>query len=163
MMLSFGEAVRLFYGNYTNPQGRAQRSAFWWVQLYQSLMLVVFGIVILMADGGPNFYENFPKLMTPEGFTVLWGSLGISGKAAGYCILAFSLINFLPGIMLSIRRFHDLDRSGWFVLAFFIAGNIPPLSIPSSLANIIWFMFQGTDGPNKYGPDPLEPSYNRFD
>lgn len=162
MMLSFGEAVRLFYANYTNPDGRAQRSAFWWVQFYQSLMLIVFGIVIFMAEGGPSFYENLPKLLTPEEFPVLWGNLGFSGKAAGYCILAFSLVNFLPGIMLSIRRFHDLDRPGWWVLGFFIASNIPLTSIPASLANIIWFAFQGTDGSNRYGPDPLGPNSDVF-
>jgi uncharacterized membrane protein YhaH (DUF805 family) len=159
-MLNFGEAVRQFYKNYTNPEGRAQRSAFWWVQFYQSVMLLVFGIVIFMAEGGPSFYENLPKLLTPEEFPVLWGSLGFSGKVAGYCILAFSLVNFLPGIMLSIRRFHDLDRSGWWVLAFFIASNLPPTAILASFANIIWFMLQGTQGPNTYGPDPLGPNSN---
>lgn len=162
MMLSFGEAVRLFYGNYTNPNGRAQRSAFWWVQLYQTILLVVMGIVILMAEGGPNFFENISQAATPEGLTVLWEGLGQSGKVAIGGIVAFSLVNFLPGIMLSIRRFHDLDRSGWWVLGFFVAGNIPPISIPSSLGNIIWFIFQGTDGPNKYGPDPLKPNSDLF-
>ena len=58
MMLTFGEAVRRFYGNYTNPDGRAQRSAFWWAQLYQTILISVFVIVVLMADGGVEFIEN---------------------------------------------------------------------------------------------------------
>lgn len=161
-MLSFGEAVRQFYGNYTNADGRAQRSAYWWVQLYQSILLVVFFVVILMADGGPGFFEGLVEATTPEDITSIWAGLGFSGKAAGYCILIFGLVNFLPGIMLSIRRFHDLDRSGWLVLVFFFVGNLPVIGILASLANIIWFIFPGTVGSNTYGPDPLGPDSDVF-
>jgi len=163
MMLSFGEAVRQFYGNYTNPEGRAQRSAFWWAQLYQTILVVVLGIVILMADGGPAFFEGLTEIVTLEDFTKKWAALGPSGKAAGYCIMAFSLVNFLPGIMLSIRRFHDLDRSGWWVFGFFLAGNLPVIGILASLGNFIWFMIQGTEGSNTYGQDPLAPNSDMFD
>lgn len=155
MMLSFGESVRRFYGNYTNPEGRAQRSAYWWVQLYQIILVTVFSIVIIMADGGLDLIEAFATMTTFDEFTVKWTDLGFSGKAAAYSILIFSLVNLLPGIMLNIRRFHDLDRSGWLVLAFFIASNLPLIGIIASLGNIIWFIYPGTVGQNRYGPDPL--------
>ena len=161
-MLEFGEAVRRFYGNYLNADGRAQRSAYWWVQLYQTIIISVLGIVILMADGGSNLLETLLKLSTLEEFTVLWSDLGASGKAAAWLALIFSLVNFLPGIMLAIRRFHDLDFSGWLVMVFFIAGNIPPIGPLASLANFIWFTFPGTNGPNKYGQDPLSPHTDSF-
>lgn len=156
-MLNFGEAVRLFYRNYANPEGRAQRSAFWWVQLYQSILIVVLGIVILMADGGVSFFENLSKVSTPESLTDLWTDLGASGKMAVFGICAFSLVNFLPGIMLNIRRFHDLDRTGWLVLAFIGAGALPVFGTLANIANLIWFTFPGTDGPNAYGEDQLGP------
>lgn len=155
MMLSFGEAVRRFYGNYTNPEGRAQRSAFWWVQLYQTILIFVLGIVILMADGGPAFFENLPSVVTPEELTALFAGLGFSGKMAIFLIFGFALVNFLPGIMLSIRRFHDLGHSGWFVFAFIMAGALPIFGTLANIANLIWFSLPGTSGPNKYGQDPL--------
>ena len=161
-MLNFGEAVRRFYGNYTNPDGRAQRSAFWWVQLYQAIIIVVLGIVILMADGGPVFFENLADIVTPEDLAVLWEGLGYSGKMAIFLIFVFSLVNFLPGIMLNIRRFHDLDRSGWFVLAFFVAGALPLLGTLANIANLIWFIMPGTNGSNTYGADPLGPNLDSF-
>jgi len=154
-MLTFGEAVRRFYGNYTNPEGRAQRSAYWWVQLYQSILFVVMGIVILMAEGGPSFFENLSQAATPEGLTILWNDLGSSGKIALLCAFAFSLINLVPGIMISIRRFHDLGQSGWLVLAFFVIGLLPLFGTLAGIANYVWFAVQGTVGPNRYGPDPL--------
>ncbi len=161
-MLSFGEAVRRFYGNYVNAEGRAQRSAYWWVQLYQLILIVVFCIIILMAEGGLSLIEATATMTTFDEFTVQWADLGFSGKAATYCILIFSLVNFLPGIMLNIRRFHDLDRTGWLVLFFFIVSNLPVIGIIASLVNIVWFIFPGTEGPNKYGPDPLGPNTDVF-
>jgi uncharacterized membrane protein YhaH (DUF805 family) len=49
---------------------------------------------------------------------------------------------FLPGLAVAARRLHDLNQSGWWLLLFvFIWGS---------------FFWKGTDGPNRYGPDPLE-------
>ena len=42
MMLDFGEAVRRFYKNYNNPEGRSQRSAYWWYLLYETILTGVF-------------------------------------------------------------------------------------------------------------------------
>ncbi len=162
MMLSFGEAVRLFYGNYLNADGRAQRSAYWWVFLYQLIISLVFAIVILMAEGGPELINSIAGASTTQNYdnilaelSTLWADLGFSGKAAFYCMMIFNLLNFIPDIMMRIRRFHDLGQSGWLVLAFFMLGMIPLLSVVSGLANIVWFAIPGTQGTNQYGPDPL--------
>jgi len=64
--------------------------------------------------------------------------------------------------MLNIRRFHDLDRSGWFVLAFFVAGALPLLGTLANIANLIWFIMPGTNGSNTYGADPLGPNLDTF-
>jgi len=154
-MLSFGEAVRRFYGNYTNADGRAQRSAFWWVQLYQLIIAMVLSIVILMADGGLEYIESVVEALSTGEFTTSWADLGWSGEAAIYSIFIFGFANFIPNIMLNIRRFHDLNQSGWFVLAFFIFGAIPNVGLIADLVKIIWFINPGTTGPNQYGPDPL--------
>jgi uncharacterized membrane protein YhaH (DUF805 family) len=58
-----------------------------------------------------------------------------------------SLILFLPGLAISIRRLHDIDRSGWWVLITFTVIGIILL--------LIWACTRGTTGPNRYGPDPL--------
>jgi uncharacterized membrane protein YhaH (DUF805 family) len=60
-------------------------------------------------------------------------------------ITGFGLL--LPGLAISIRRLHDLDRTGWwFLLVFTVVGAI---------VLIIFACTKGTDGPNRYGPDPL--------
>jgi uncharacterized membrane protein YhaH (DUF805 family) len=60
----------------------------------------------------------------------------------------FSLAVLLPGIALGVRRLHDLDRSGWWLLIAFI-----PLI--GAIVLIVWFCTKGTDGPNRFGPDRL--------
>ena len=62
-----------------------------------------------------------------------------------------SLFLFIPGLALAVRRLHDVGRSGWWILiAFTIIGIIFPL--------LYWAIQRGTEGTNKYGPDPLMSS-----
>jgi len=82
-MMGFGEAVRLFYGNYLNAEGRAQRSAYWWVVLYQFIIAMVLAVVILMADGGLDLINAIANTSSTENhdgilaeFGQLWSGLG---------------------------------------------------------------------------------------
>ena len=59
----------------------------------------------------------------------------------------FGLATFLPSLGLAIRRLHDLDRTGWWVLLWFIP-------IIGWIILLIWFCTRGTIGPNRFGPDP---------
>lgn len=58
-----------------------------------------------------------------------------------------SLALFLPGIAVGVRRLHDLDRTGWWLLIALTGVGIILL--------IVWDCMKGTTGPNQYGPDPL--------
>jgi uncharacterized membrane protein YhaH (DUF805 family) len=60
----------------------------------------------------------------------------------------FSLAVLLPGIAVAARRLHDVDRTGWWLLLAFV----PVIGI---IVLVIWFCTKGTDGPNRFGPDPL--------
>jgi uncharacterized membrane protein YhaH (DUF805 family) len=58
-----------------------------------------------------------------------------------------SLALLLPGIAVSVRRLHDLDRTGWWLLIAFTGIGMILL--------IVWDCMKGTTGPNSHGPDPL--------
>jgi uncharacterized membrane protein YhaH (DUF805 family) len=60
-----------------------------------------------------------------------------------------SLVLIYAGINIGIKRFHDRDKSGWWVLIAFVP-----------VIGLIWYIIEcgflpGTPGPNRYGPDPL--------
>ncbi len=59
----------------------------------------------------------------------------------------FFLAIIVPSIAVQVRRFHDQDKSGWFVLLNFI-----PLI--GGLIVFVFMLLEGTRGPNQYGPDP---------
>lgn len=59
-----------------------------------------------------------------------------------------SLALMLPSIAVAARRLHDVDRSGWWMLIAFTIIGIIPL--------VYWYCKKGTDGDNRFGPDPLE-------
>lgn len=69
--------------------------------------------------------------------------------------LSEGLMNLLlawPSIAVSVKRWHDRDRSGWWVLVALIP-----------VVGVLWMLvdnglLKGTAGPNRYGPDPLAPA-----
>ena len=70
-------------------------------------------------------------------------------RAITMLVSVISIAAIIPGFMLVIRRLHDLDRPTWWCI-----GCIIPL-VNMALAVYLLF-FKGTDGPNQFGPDPLE-------
>jgi uncharacterized membrane protein YhaH (DUF805 family) len=58
-----------------------------------------------------------------------------------------SLALLLPGIAVSARRLHDLDRTAWWLLIAFTGIGLILL--------LVWDCMKGTTGPNRFGADPL--------
>ncbi len=65
----------------------------------------------------------------------------------GFIGAIVSLGLFLPSLAVAVRRLHDLDRTGWWILIAFTGIGIILL--------IVWDCIKGTTGPNSYGADPL--------
>lgn len=61
-------------------------------------------------------------------------------------VLCFLLL--APSITLSVRRLHDIDRTGWWLWI----GAIPLIG---PLVLFVFSVTRGTDGPNRYGHNPL--------
>lgn len=64
----------------------------------------------------------------------------------GFLALVFALAALIPNIAVGIRRLHDTDRSGWWLLL----GFVPIVG----LVLIYFFVLEGTKGDNRFGPDP---------
>jgi len=86
--------------------------------------------------------------------SIVEGILGLSGMVGGVygpltTILLLAVI--IPGIAVQVRRFHDQDKSGWFVLLALIP-------FVGSIAVLVFMCLEGTKGPNRFGPDPKNPA-----
>ncbi len=120
--MGFGEAIQSGFKNYVGFTGRAARSEYW----YWFLFVFLIGIVAKIIDSG------------------LGGGMSSVGLFGGIVTLAL----LLPNIAIGIRRLHDRDKTGWWLLL----ALIPLIGI---IILIIWFVMRGTPGPNRFGPDPL--------
>jgi hypothetical protein len=61
----------------------------------------------------------------------------------------FDLLTFLPGLSVSVRRLHDLDRRGWWLL-------IALIPLIGGIVLIVVFCQRGEPGDNRFGPDRLK-------
>ena len=112
------------FKKYAVFQGRAARSEYW---LY-NLVVGILSIVAMAADV----------------------TLGMADEETGLGPLSFMVLLavIIPGLAVSIRRCHDLDKPGWLLLLAFV----PYVGI----GLFIWFACPGTAGSNRYGEDPLD-------
>jgi len=62
----------------------------------------------------------------------------------------YGLVVLIPGIAVTVRRLHDIGRTGWWVLI----GLIPLIGL---IVLIIFAATDGNEGSNEYGPNPKEP------
>lgn len=101
---SFGEATVRFVKNTFRYSGRASRSEFWWAALAQFLLFVafvVFGALGAAVESNAGWaYTVFENL-------------------ARVAVLAY-LLSVVPLIALAVRRLHDSNNSGWWLLCVFI-------------------------------------------
>lgn len=124
--MGFVEAVKSFYGRYVDFEGRSSRSEYWWVQLFYIIMAIVLLIPVGLAA---SINEDI----------ILLGAVPL---------IIFILAGILPMIAVTVRRFHDQDKSGWMYLLSFIP-------YVGGIVIIVFMCIGGTPGQNRFGPDPL--------
>lgn len=128
--MTFLEAVKSAYRNYFRFSGRAVRSEYWWYFLFN----IAVAAVIALVEGGTSSVSG------PGGVSASYNA-GLFGSL-------WSLANLVPGLAVGVRRLHDTDRSGWWLLIAFV-----PLI--GALLLIYWLASRGTPGGNRFGADPM--------
>ncbi|MGB3723803.1 MAG: DUF805 domain-containing protein [Pacificimonas sp.] len=117
---------------YADFNGRSRRREYWMFALFQ----------ILVYSGWALFFFA----AVPSGLT--W-----TGEPLVLLLLAlpvlFLLAMIVPNIAVQVRRFHDMNMSGWFYFLNFIP-------YVGGFVVLVFNVIDGTRGPNRYGADPKE-------
>ena len=71
-----------------------------------------------------------------------------------YIFLGITLFTLIPAISAGVRRLHDTNRSGFFLLISFIP-------FIGGLVLLFFLIPEGTKGKNRFGPDPLKKSIKK--
>ena len=114
--MNFTEAVKTCYTKYATFSGRATRSEYWWFYLFCMLVMIALAALTSISD--------------------------IFGMIYGVFILG----SLIPSIAVGVRRLHDTDKSGWWLLI----GLVPFIG----LLLIYFLAIAGTPDDNRFGPAP---------
>ncbi len=102
--------------------GRAQRAEYWMFLLFSTIVGMILGII-----------DAVLSLQLVSGVSILY--------------TVYMLAVLIPSLAVSVRRLHDIDRSGWFLLIVFIP-----------IVGLIWLLIlyvrERTSGENQYGSNP---------
>lgn len=131
---------------YAEFTGRSRRKEYW---MYV-LLLIVVGIVVGIIER----------------------VLGLAGMVGPYGPLSalFALATFVPSLAVGVRRLHDTNRAGWWLLIGYgplllslcltylgilqFAMILSLIALVGFIVLLVFFVLEGTRGPNQYGPDP---------
>lgn len=153
---------------YAEFSGRSRRMEYWMFFVFNFLVGIAFWVLMMLVGGAAMMGGGGAGAIMAAGG-------GIMIVMALYALVALALI--IPGIAVGVRRLHDTDRSGWWLLAplagyvvMFIgtgmvasgstgAGGILAMlggigALVLVLVLLVFMFLEGTKGPNKYGPDP---------
>ena len=118
-MVSFIDAISRGFNNYVTFSGRATRAENWWWVLF----LIIGGVSLSIVEN----IAGMPSVLS-----------GI-----------FQVATLIPSFAVGVRRLHDINRSGWWLLLWFAV-------LIGWIILIVWAIKQGDKSSNKYGPDPRQ-------
>jgi uncharacterized membrane protein YhaH (DUF805 family) len=99
---------------YAKFDGRAGRAEFWWFALANFIIMIVLSILVGILS-------------------IFW-----------ILYIGYAIAVIIPSIAVAIRRLHDTNKSGWFLLI----GLIPFVGF---IILIVFYAMEGTNGPNDHG------------
>ncbi|WP_296675845.1 DUF805 domain-containing protein [Novosphingobium sp.] len=140
------------FKRFADFKGRSRRMEFWMFSLLNVIVWIVLG-GMKMASGDTMAQLTAASATSPLS---VYGVM-FSGTT-GILLALWSLAAFIPGIAVTVRRLHDRDMSGWWYLGFVIGSFIPLLNILISIGFLVLMFLEGTKGPNRFGPDPKDPT-----
>tara|TARA_B110000467_G_C18182869_1_gene401575 strand:- start:22 stop:387 length:366 start_codon:yes stop_codon:yes gene_type:complete len=109
------------YGDFS---GRARRKEYWMFILFN--MIFAFTAAIL---------DNILGTAGPAGYGVLYGIYGLAV--------------FIPGLAVSVRRLHDVGKSGWMCF-------IALIPLIGAIWLLVLMLTDSNSGENEYGANPKE-------
>jgi uncharacterized membrane protein YhaH (DUF805 family) len=113
------EALR----KYAVFSGRARRMEFWYFVLFNLIVAIVLSLIDRLIG---TFY---------------------AGSNIGLLSGIYSLAVLIPTLAVTVRRLHDIDRSGWWIF-------ISLIPLIGSIVLLVFELLPGTPGSNRFGPDP---------
>lgn len=129
----FKNYFRMFR-NYADFSGRSDRGEFWWAMCLHYLLTVSCRLLLRFLAVLRSAAEG-----SKTGISLCSGLISL-------LLTLYLLVSLIPRTALTVRRLHDIERSGWWSL---IAGTGVGI-----IVLLIWLCQEGTEDTNLFGSDP---------
>ncbi len=158
---------------YAEFSGRSRRKEYWMFVLGMVLFYMVLVILMIALMGGAIL--NAAAGLEADGTAGAGAGAGmmgamLGGGIIGIVILLTWLALLIPSIAVGVRRLHDIDRTGWWLMLGYgpyilsvvlamagsaeLAAIFNLLSMIGFIVLLVFAVMPGTRGPNRFGPDP---------
>ena len=133
------------YKKYFKIKGRSTKSEFWLFYLINSIFMILlyFAFDYLIRNDILKIKTKYALLYKDFRFEFY--------MIPAIILLAFLVLTFIPSFTVFIRRLHDSERTGWFILLLFVP-------VIGWLWIISLLFADGTFGSNAFGNDPRNKS-----
>lgn len=118
--ITFGEAIRLGFRNMFKFTGRASRTEFWYFILFYTLVFYTLGIVL--------------SFLTP--FVMLKAKIPVTPQASLMIVGFIAFILIIPLLSITVRRLHDSERKGAWILSYLLPMIIAIIVVTFSMFNL---------------------------
>lgn len=122
--MSFIQSVKRCFINCTNFKGRASRADYWFFYLFDIIVFNVFSVI-----------------------QASYGSGGVGLELLNSLLIMLAIVTGITYLAVGVRRLHDVDRSGWWLLLAFTVIGIILL--------FYWQIKAGDKEANRFGERPL--------
>jgi uncharacterized membrane protein YhaH (DUF805 family) len=159
---------------YAEFSGRSRRKEYWMFVLGMVLFYTVLVILMVALMGGAilNAAGGLDADGAAAGAGAGAGMMGamLGGGIIGIVILLSWLLLLIPSIAVGVRRLHDIDRTGWWLMLGYgpyilsmilmmsgsveLAAILNLVSLVGFIVLLVFAVMPGTRGPNRFGPDP---------
>lgn len=137
--MSFGDALKSFFNNYVNFEGRATRREFWFMFLW----LIIFS-TLLSAISSQAAVSVLDDILSGDWEDVLYSASSLYSLGwSFYLWVVYEIVMFLPSLSLMVRRIHDTGKDGLWILMILVP-----------IANIVFFFI--------WTLTPSEPRTNKW-
>lgn len=141
---------------YADFSGRSRRKEYWMFVLGCVIVYIALAILSAMVFGG---MASGTDMTNP-----------LAVISAFIPVVIFGFIILIPSIAVTVRRFHDQDKTGWLAALAYapqllywlalalgsvvLAGIFSLIGMIGGLIVVVFMFLEGTRGPNRFGPDP---------
>ncbi|HEV7658296.1 MAG TPA: DUF805 domain-containing protein [Allosphingosinicella sp.] len=154
---------------YADFSGRSRRLEFWLWTLFNWAVAGILTVIVMVAVFGsladlanraaagefanyiPNGYSSSSIELYGERYDippdVFFRTIVDSFGIPGILLMLYALATFIPNLAVAVRRLHDQDKSGWWIL-------IALVPLIGGIWLLVLYFIEGTRGPNRFGPDP---------